>query len=31
MLRYAGAATRVLPARTAKELEIAAREVAARR
>jgi hypothetical protein len=31
MLRYAPAATRVLVARTAKELEIAAREVAARR
>ena len=31
MLRYAAAATRVLVARTAKELEIAAREVASRR
>jgi uncharacterized protein with von Willebrand factor type A (vWA) domain len=31
MLRFAAAATRVLPARTAAELEAAAREVAARR
>ena len=31
MLRYAAAATRVLVARTAKELEIAARELASRR
>jgi hypothetical protein len=31
MLRYAAAATKVLVARTAKELEAAAREVVARR
>jgi hypothetical protein len=31
MLRYAAAATKVLVARTAGELEVAAREVVARR